>query len=221
VFDQYVDVFGYEGLFPVVDTPLGVLANTVCFDVSIPEITSGLRHYGAEVFLHSTAEGHGTEGRIPWDNARRLNAYENGCYYLSSNAGGRINRSNDIGLDSQSRGMTKMINYDGTQQGIIDGSGQAALIGHIDLSALRRFRADARFNLHLWGNPAAYAGPYTGEVGMPNNLWAGDWLDNPYVGNKALEDVINGYLDRGIYVTPENAPEKIWDRSGGIAIRPR
>jgi predicted amidohydrolase len=221
VYDQYLDVFGYDGLFPVVDTPLGILANTICFDISIPEVTGGLRHYGAELYLHSTAEGHGTEGRIPWDNSRRLRAYENGCYYLSSNAGGRINPNAEIGLDSQSRGMTKMINYDGTQQGIIDGSGQATLVGHIDLSALRRFRADARFNLHLWSNPAAYAGPYTGEVGMPSNLWAGDWLDNPYVGNKALEGVINNYLEKGIYVLPENAPEKIWDRSGGIAIRSR
>ena len=116
--------------------------------------------------------------------------------------------------------MTRIINYDGTQQGIIDGPGQAMLLGHIDLAALRRFRADPRFNLALWNDPAAYAAPYSGDVGIPNDLWAGDWLDNPYFGNKALNAAINGYLDKGIYVEPETM-NAVADRSGAVLVRTR
>jgi predicted amidohydrolase len=220
IFEQYLDAFGYEGLFPVVDTPLGVLANMICFEVAIPEVASGLRRQGAEVILHSTAEPHGAEGRLPWDNARRLRAYENAAYMVSANNGGRYGESNAVNSIYQNRGMTRVINYDGTQQGIIDGPGQAMLLGHVDLAALRRFRADPRFNLSLWNDPAAYAAPYSGDVGIRNDLWAGDWLDNPYFGNKALNAAINGYLDKGIYVEPETM-NAVADRSGAVLVRTR
>ncbi|MEZ5457739.1 MAG: nitrilase-related carbon-nitrogen hydrolase, partial [Steroidobacteraceae bacterium] len=43
VFAQYLDAFGTDALFPVADTPLGRLANMICFDNMIPEVAQSLR----------------------------------------------------------------------------------------------------------------------------------------------------------------------------------
>jgi predicted amidohydrolase len=220
IFDQYLDAFGYEGLFPVVDTPLGMLANMICFEVSIPEVASGLRRMGAEVILHSTAEGHSTEGRAAWDNGRFLRAADNGAYMVTANNGGRFGATEAVNTIWPNRGKTRFINYDGTQMGIAEGPGQIALLGSIDLAALRRFRADPRLNMFAWNDPAAYAGVYNGDVGVKNNLWAGDWLDNPYVASKVLNETINDYLDKGIYVEPETI-SAVADRSGPVLVRNR
>src|SRR5262249_14606340 len=83
ILDKYLDIFGYEALFPVADTKIGRLANMICFDNMHPEVAYGLRQAGAEVIMHSTSEPHGGEGRRAWDNARQLRAFENGCYMVS------------------------------------------------------------------------------------------------------------------------------------------
>ena len=71
VLSQYLDIFGKDALFPVADTPLGRLANMICFDNMVPEVAHGLRRAGAEVILHSSSEPHGGAGREVWDMARR------------------------------------------------------------------------------------------------------------------------------------------------------
>ena len=43
---------------------------------------------------------------------------------------------------------------------------------------------------------------YAGDVGLPNDLWAGDPNVNPYAGAKELRRRIDSYLERGVYVAP-------------------
>ncbi len=66
VFTEYVDRYGYEALFPIVDTPIGRLATMVCFDHTVPETARMLARYGAEVIIHCTSDPHGA-GRRPWE----------------------------------------------------------------------------------------------------------------------------------------------------------
>ena len=74
VYDRYLDIFGYDFLFPVADTHIGRLATMVCFDQAHPEIARMLTKYGAEVILHPTSEGHGSQ-RSGWDAARMTRAF--------------------------------------------------------------------------------------------------------------------------------------------------
>jgi len=204
IFDEYVELFGYDALFPVADTPIGKLANMICFDNMSPEVAFGLRAAGAEVILHSSSEPHGAEGRAPWDNQRRLRAWENAAYVVSAMDGGEhVAEDSDL-LTFFRRGHTRIVNYDGTIQGTADGPGPVVLRGHIDLNGLRRQRANPRTNLAIWSDPAAYAKAYAGDVGFPNNLWATDPYENPYLGAKQLRARIDDYTDRGIYVAPES-----------------
>jgi len=202
VLSRYLDVFGEEALFPVADTPLGRLANMICFDNMVAEVAHGLRRAGAEVILHSSSEPHGGAGREVWDGARRIRAWENGCYLLSAIDGGEHLTHDSDTLTFFRRGHSRIVRYDGSVEGTVDGPGPVAFRVGIDLAALRRARANPLQNLALWDDPRIYAASYAGDVGLPNDLWAGDPNVNPYAGAKELRRRIDSYLERGVYVAP-------------------
>jgi predicted amidohydrolase len=205
VLSEYLDVFGTDALFPVADTSLGRLANMICFDNMVPEVAHGLRRAGAEVILHSSSEPHGGSGREVWDAARRIRAYENGCYLLSAIDGGEhLTHDSDV-LTFFRRGHSRIVRFDGSVEGTVDGPGPVAFRVAIDLAALRRARANPFTNLALWDDPAVYARAYAGDIGLPNDLWAGDPQVNPYAGGRELKRSIESYLARGIYVAPGQA----------------
>lgn len=201
VLDKFLDVFGPEELFSVVDTPIGRLANMVCFEVMFPEIARGLAKAGAEVILHSSSEPHGT-GRAGWSNCRTLRASENTAAVLSAIDGGEIDPYDGEAMTFFRRGFTQAVNFDGHVYGVCDGPGPVAFRTDIDLAAIRRARRDPRANIALWDDAAVYAHHYANDVGMPSNLWTGDPLENPYLGARQIVDRIQDYLKRGVYTKP-------------------
>lgn len=71
----------------VVDTPIGKVGLTVCYDVRFAELYQQLRLKGAEVFSVSSAFTAVT-GRAHWEVLLRARAIENLCYVLAPNQGG-------------------------------------------------------------------------------------------------------------------------------------
>lgn len=202
IYDEYLDTYGYDFLFPVADTPIGRLATMVCFDQAHPEIARMLVKNGAEVIIHPSSEGHGS-GRRGWDYARQTRAFENVAYILSPLPGGEhFTPNSKYEHTNQMRGYTKMVNFDGSIQGELDTPGAATLAGTVDLLALRRARANPHLNLPMWDDPNVYVEDYAAEVGLPNNLGTGDPLGNPYRGMKPLRKVLSSYYDRGIFTPP-------------------
>lgn len=210
VYDRYLDIFGYDFLFPIADTPIGRLATMVCFDQAHPEIARMMTKYGAEVIIHPTSEGHGSQ-RSGWDAARATRGFENTAYVLSAMPGAEFfHHGNGEFPTAQMRGHSKVVNFDGTIQGVADGPGGCILTGTIDLKALQRARANPMTNLPLWDDPEVYAHIYAGEVGLPNNLWGPDPLENPYIGFLPLKERLESFYARGVFVRPSgvdpNAP---------------
>ncbi len=219
IYDRYLDTYGYDFLFPVVDTPLGRLATMVCFDQAHPEVARMLTQYGAEVIIHPSSEGHGC-GRRGWDMARQTRGFENTAYVLSAVPGGEYFDPDDARIPTtQMRGHTKIVNFDGSIQGVADSSGACILSGNVDLKALRRARANPLANLALWDDPLVYVDQYAGEVGLANNLWGPDPLENPYVGFKPLKKLLAAYYERGIFVPPGEAGPELPD--GRMYSRPQ
>ena len=210
VYDRYLDIFGYDFLFPIADTPIGRLATMICFDQAHPEIARMMTKYGAEVIIHPTSEGHGSQ-RSGWDAARATRGFENTAYVLSAMPGAEFfHHGNGEFPTAQMRGHSKVVNFDGTIQGVADGPGGCILTGTIDLKALQRARANPMTNLPLWDDPEVYAHIYAGDVGLPNNLWGPDPLDNPYIGFLPLKERLENFYARGVFVRPSgvdpNAP---------------
>jgi predicted amidohydrolase len=204
VLSQYLDTFGSDALFPIADTPLGRLANMICFDNMVPEVAHGLRRAGAEVIMHSSSEPHGGAGRDIWDVCRRTRAFENTCYVLSACDGGEHAHHDSDVYTFFRRGHSRIVRFDGRVEGTVDGPGPVAFRVNIDLAALRRARANPLANLALWDDPVVYAGVYAGDVGLPNDLWAGDPAVNPYSGARQIVRRIDDYLARGIYARAED-----------------
>jgi predicted amidohydrolase len=146
VLAEYVEHFGEDALFPVVDTEIGRLACLTCYDINFPEVARALALKGAEVLIHPTAEG-----RAPflmpdtggWDLARRVRAYENLCFLVSANLG--RTRESDL-PEERMGGSSRIINWDGRVLVAADSIGELILQTEIDLGELRRQRGQRHMN---------------------------------------------------------------------------
>ncbi|XQW83448.1 nitrilase-related carbon-nitrogen hydrolase [Thalassotalea piscium] len=136
VLDKYLDIYGYEGLFPVAETPLGNLAAVASEEILYPEIARSLAMQGAEVFLHSSSEV-GSTMLTPKDIAKRARAIENLAYVVSANSAGIA----DIDFPAESTdGLSKIVDYKG---GVLceAGMGESMVANsEINIDALRRYR---------------------------------------------------------------------------------
>ena len=201
ILSQYIDRYGFEHLFPVARTPLGNLATVICFDINFSETVRALVHRGAEVIIHPTDEPHGP-WRSGWEKGRLTRALENRCYILSTAVGGSMLRPTDTYPSSFNRGNSKVVDFHGRVQAVIDGPGAAPLNTQIDIDALRRVRADDTRNWVLWDDAVNYADFYAGHAGYPEDLW----IDPPMVmgreGFAATQRVLQRYCDSGVYVAP-------------------
>ena len=173
IFTQYVDTFGYDYLFPVVDTPLGKLATMVCFDHTVGETPRMLVHKGAEVIIHCTSDPHGAD-RLPWELTRQTRGFENTAYILAPRNGGEYLDPHGVHPSVLERGYSRIIDFDGSVMGEIDTAGRAFMSGSLDLRELRQARLDPTRNSVIWDDPTAYMHVYAGELGMPLDVWAGD-----------------------------------------------
>jgi len=72
----------------VVDTPIGRIGLTVCYDLRFPELYRKLTQQGAELFAVPSAFTAKT-GAAHWEILLRARAIENLCYVLAANQGGQ------------------------------------------------------------------------------------------------------------------------------------
>ncbi len=72
----------------VVDTPIGCIGLTVCYDLRFPELYQQLLFKGAEIFSIPSAFTSVT-GVAHWEILLRARAIENLCYVLAANQGGQ------------------------------------------------------------------------------------------------------------------------------------
>ena len=80
------------------------------------------------------------------------------------------------------------------------------LIASLDMASLRAARRDLRLNTAIWDEPGAYAGAYLQGLGVANNGWSGDPMQNPYSRVEGrvtgLADVQDRLYQRGVYRRP-------------------
>lgn len=171
VWDRYLDIYGKDAVFPVVDTELGKLACCASEEILYPEICRAHALKGAEVILHPTSETSSTE-LTPKDICKRARAIENMVYVVSANSGGVVD-SPILGNSVDS--MSKVIDFQGR---VLAGSSVGETMvayAELDLAALRRYRR---------------------RVGMPNvlarqrlELFRDTYNDNSfYPPNNLLDD---------------------------------
>ena len=167
LWDRYLEVYGLDGVFPVVDTPLGRLACVASEEILYPEIARSLALRGAELLLHSSSEV-SSPRLTPKDIAKRARAHENNCWLVSANSAGM--RDVDIPGDSVD-GLSKVVDYLGEVR-VEAGQGESmAANATIDIAALRRRRARPDMgNMLTRQRLELFAATYAGSVYPPNTM---------------------------------------------------
>ena len=136
ILDAYREAYGEEGIFPVVDTPLGKLAIFPCGEVNVPELSRVFMLRGAEVLLHP----HNGPVTAPSEAAKTCRAAENMCYLISANVAGGIGFSAD---GKELGGHSRIIDYRGNDVAADNSAAEStAATAIIDVEALRAARRD-------------------------------------------------------------------------------
>jgi predicted amidohydrolase len=136
VLDKYIQVYGYESLFPVVKTKIGNLACIASEEILYPEIARCLMMRGAEIICHSSSEV-GSPLLTQKNVAKLARAIENMAYVVSANSAGMGGTSIPF---ASTDGSSKIVDYKGLVL-VEAGSGESMVANaDIDLPALRYFR---------------------------------------------------------------------------------
>ncbi|MEQ8404270.1 MAG: nitrilase-related carbon-nitrogen hydrolase [Oceanicaulis sp.] len=85
VWDAYLDLYGYDAVFPVVETEIGKIGSIASEEILYPEIARMHALKGAEILLHPTSEV-GSPRLTVKDVAKRARAIESMAYVVSANS---------------------------------------------------------------------------------------------------------------------------------------
>ena len=163
VLDRYLEIYGEQALFPVLNTELGRLACVASEEILFPEICRALALNGAEVICHSSSEM-GSPRVTPKNTAKRARAFENLAYIVSANSGG----ISGIRFPAESTdGHSQVVDFRGNVLAEAGPGNSMCAFAEVDIESLRRARGKpamnnmlARQRLELFQNVYADPGIY-------------------------------------------------------------
>ncbi len=206
VYSEYVQRYGEDGLFPVVETDIGTLGTCICYDTNFPELWRSLTLRGAELIIYPTGEPHNGH-RTPWDLAKCAHAAENQIYIASANAGCESSTA-DAPTTFFHRGFSKLIGPDGRTVAVADTGGEVPLVARVDIEGLRRARRDKGVSVIDKIDFETAAEMYRSHEGFPLD-WA---LEKPTEtaaeGIGVVMKTMERYRNEGIYRAPSNFGSK-------------
>ena len=166
VWDKFLDLYGFDAVFPTADTEIGRLACIASEEILYPEITRMAAMNGAEVLLHMTGEISSTISTAK-EICRQARAVENAAYVVSANAASLEAGQVPIATTD---GMSKIIDDRGL---VLAAAGQGETLSansEIDLGALRRRRRAVGMSAMLARIPSEAVGlGYQGRPSHPSN----------------------------------------------------
>lgn len=136
VLDKYIDIYGADSLFPVVNTDIGNLSAIASEEILYPEIARTLALKGAEVICHSSSEI-SSPLSTPKNIAKQARAYENNCYVISANSAGIS--GTDL-PEHSADGHSKIIDFHGNVISEAANGESMAAFAEVDIDNLRETR---------------------------------------------------------------------------------
>jgi predicted amidohydrolase len=192
IYTEYVERYGVDALFPVVDTPIGRIGMFICGDVQYPEMSRCLAMKGADILVYPTADIY-RRAHEGWDAMRRARAAENHVYLASCSVGGF--QGSDRPVDGW-RGGSLVYGPDGAIL-VIAGTGEVVVSASVDIDRLRQRKTAFRASGHAY-NPMVlmraelFAGEYARAKRWPNDAF----LENPLTSTADAGAVARGILER-------------------------
>jgi len=174
VWDQYLEIYGADAVFPVADTEIGVMGTIASEEILFPEIARMHTLKGAELLLHPTSEV-SAPGLTPKDIAKRARALENLAYVISANSGGIAGTAVP---QASTDGMSKVVDWKGAvvAEAAVGETMNANAI--IDIDGLRAARRKTGMSNFLSRLPQdAFVGGYTSTVSPANRTPDGKMIE--------------------------------------------
>lgn len=175
VWEKYIDVYGIEALFPVLDSPLGRLATLASEEILYPEISRILACKGAEVLLHPTSEWASTK-MSPKNVAKLARAQENLMYVISANSAG-ITGSGLAAYSTDAR--SQIVDDRGLILEETPGGESITACADIDINALRYRRRRVGMGNRLARQPMALYGQFFSQLDIHPSGTLGDGTNPP------------------------------------------
>ena len=137
VWGAYLDLYGYDAVFPVADTEIGMLGTIASEEILYPEIARMQALKGAEILLHPTSEV-GSPALTVKDIAKRARAIESMAYVVSANSAEIIGTPVPA---ASTDAMSKIVDWNGKVLAEAESGESLNANAVIDLPALRATRA--------------------------------------------------------------------------------
>jgi len=174
VWDQYLEHYGADAIFPIADTDIGVLGTIASEEILYPEVARALALKGAEILLHPTSEV-ASPSLTPKDISKRARALENIAYVVSANTGGVLGSATP---QSSIDYMSKVIDWKGAV--IAEAAGGETMNANaiIDLDGLRSARRKTGMSNFLSRLPmAAFRPGYAQDIAPENKTPDGTMIE--------------------------------------------
>jgi predicted amidohydrolase len=209
MYDAFVAKFGPHSLFPVIDTPLGKIGCAVAGDIAMPEMVRALALRGAELVFVPTAAGYApgyaSRTEAPHEPlgpamsmVRRVRAWENVMFLAAPNIA-PFQDDSALGPDDFVR--SEIVDHLGRVIARADTGAETLVTAEIDMGALRRHRADGRFNYLTHLQPELHAPDYAAAKLSPTNAFTARPLpdDQAFVAflNQTWQDMVKSGVFHG------------------------
>lgn len=170
VWDEYLELYGYDAVFPVVETEIGRIGSIASEEILYPEIARAHALKGAEILLHPTSEV-GSPKLTVKDVAKRARAIESMAYVVSANSAEIIGTPVPA---ASTDAMSKIVDWSGAVLAEAESGESLNANAVIDLPELRATRnrtgmANMQSRLPL----AAFAPTYAETTRATPNTMAG------------------------------------------------
>ena len=182
------DIDGYdEPLFPVADTPIGLIGCAICYDWLFPEVLRQLAANRAEVLIRVSAYMDPWNATAPmdwWTVINRARAIENTAYVVAANQAASLSKYPPYSWS----GGSQIVDFDGRLLADASpGPGERIVVAPIDISALRHERS-TRMGHSMLAHLRTEAYPLYREHIYPPTLPKLDDEDLSYeLNNKLIE----------------------------------
>ncbi|MBI3090939.1 MAG: hypothetical protein HYY96_09755 [Candidatus Tectomicrobia bacterium] len=194
IYDEFVERYGRQALFPVADTPLGKIGIITCGEIAYPENARCTCLNGAEVLVHMTAE---LMELWKWHYLRVARAIENKCYVLGTNVGAYLG----CGMAAQqSQGGSSVIDFEGRELVQVPGAGEAVIKAVVDVNSVREARAVPFWPTTL--RSQMFAREYAEAPGWPLNTWLHKPIEGTDETRKLFGQIVEERYQKGVYTRP-------------------
>ena len=200
VLGQWLDLFGQDSLFPVLETPFGKIGVCIAGDMHWPEMARCLVLKGAEILLNPLGAGASDrEEETGADWHRAVRAFENAAFVVCANIGPFTDQEET----DQPRVPSEICDYNGAILARAAQTGEQIIACELDVDGLRRHRLTQKKNFVAQLQPHLHLPAYRAADLFPADAWAGTPIaDNEE--NWALERrVAERMIEHGLIKTPD------------------